>query len=92
MGPIKATVWANLTKDGRIMHNTTITRSYTDATGAWNDINSYGRHDLPLVALLAQKATSWIYAERAKLSAADKAARFADADESDPTSFDPKSL
>ena len=48
LGSIKATVWANQTKNG-VMYNTTICRVYKDGD-EWKDTGSFGRDDLLVVA------------------------------------------
>jgi len=63
MGRIKAAIWLNETKNGR-MHNVTIQRLYKSDDG-WATTTSFGREDLPLVGKVADLAHTWIYSQAA---------------------------
>ena len=62
LGRIKAAIWANETDSG-IRHNVTFSRLYKPDGGDWQDSSSFGRDDLPLVAKVADRVHSWIFAE-----------------------------
>lgn len=72
LGNIKAAVWANKTGEGKTFYNVTFERSYKDEKGEWNESDSYGRDDLPLLAKVADQAHTWIFAEQAKNRAANR--------------------
>lgn len=55
-GAIKATIWGNLSDNGRVRYSIDISRSYTDDQGAWHDTHYFGRNELLRVARLAGKA------------------------------------
>ena len=57
LGYIKVTIW----KNGEFF-NTNITRSYKDDKGDWQDGDSFGPGDLPVVSKVADMATDWISA------------------------------
>ena len=71
MGRIKATIWANETSSG-IRHNVSIVRIYKDGD-EWNQTNSFGRDDLPLVGKVSDIAHTWIF-ENADSSSKKEAA------------------
>ena len=54
-GNIKAAIWRNETDKG-VMHNTTLTRSYQDSNGDWQETNSFPSKDLLRVAEVAREA------------------------------------
>lgn len=60
IGAIKAVVWANHTKAGGTMHNTTIARIYKDADGNWQESPSLGRDDLLVAAKVLDRVHSWL--------------------------------
>lgn len=60
MGRIKATIWENQSQNG-VWYSVQISRLYKNEDGKWKQVDSFGRHDLPLVAKLADQAHSWIY-------------------------------
>ena len=62
LGRIKGTIWANETDSG-IRHNVTFSRLYKPEGGNWQDSSSFGRDDLPLVAKVADRVHSWIFAQ-----------------------------
>lgn len=55
-GAIKATIWSNANKEGRVRYSIEISRSYTDAEGKWHDTAYFGRNELLRVSHLAAKA------------------------------------
>lgn len=61
MGRIRAAIWENETTNGA-RYNVTISRLYKDGD-QWKDSASFGRDDLPLVAKVADRCHSWIFAE-----------------------------
>ena len=52
-GAIRAAVWKNTDKEGRVRFNTTIERLYTDEKGDWQSTTSFGRDDLLTLAKVA---------------------------------------
>lgn len=59
-GRVKAAIWANDTEGGGTRYNVTFSRLYTDEAGAWHDSRSFGRDELPLLVLVAQRAFEYI--------------------------------
>jgi hypothetical protein len=63
-GRIKAAIWENESQNGT-WYSVQISRLYKNDDGEWKHVDSFGRHDLPLVAKVADQAHTWIYeAER----------------------------
>lgn len=60
IGAVKAVVWANPTKAGGTMHNTTLARIYKDADGNWQETASLGRDDLLVAAKVLDRVHSWL--------------------------------
>ncbi len=61
LGRIKAAIWENETQNGT-MYNVTLSRLWRDGK-QWKDSGSFGRDDLPLVAKVADRVHSWIFAQ-----------------------------
>ena len=59
-GRIKAAVWENEV-DQRKFYNVTFARTYVDNDKNYQDTDSFGRDDLPLVAKLADHAHTFIF-------------------------------
>ena len=59
LGRIKATIWENVTENGK-RYNVTLSRLYRDEE-EWKQTTSFGRDDLPLVARVADIVHLWIY-------------------------------
>ncbi len=62
-GAVKAAVWENQTQHGP-MFNVTVTRSYRDDDGDWQESSSFGESDLLLLAKALDQAHSWIHEHR----------------------------
>lgn len=60
IGAVKAVVWANPTKVGGTMFNTTVARIYKDADGNWQETGSLGRDDLLVAGKVLDRVHSWI--------------------------------
>lgn len=61
IGKIKALVWANPTETG-VRHNVTIRRIFKrDQSSQWEQTDSFGRDDLPVVIEVTRAAWLWIY-------------------------------
>lgn len=60
IGAVKATIWPNETSAG-VRHNVVVARLYKDADDKWQQTDSFGRDDLPLVAKVVDKAHDWIF-------------------------------
>lgn len=72
-GAVKAVVWENQTQHG-IMHNVTVSRSYKDDNGDWQESASFGTDDLLGLAKALDAAHSWIHEQRQKDRENDKQA------------------
>ncbi len=55
IGKVKATIWRNQTDNGS-RYNVTFGRIYKDDQGEWNTTHSFGRHDLLVLAKVADMA------------------------------------
>ncbi len=62
-GAVKAAVWENQTQHG-VMHNVTVSRSYKDDQGDWQESSSFGADDLLSLAKALDAAHSWIHEQR----------------------------
>ncbi len=62
-GPLKAAIWENQTQHGP-MHNVTVSRSYRDDQGEWQESSSFGEGDLLPLAKALDAAHSWIHEQR----------------------------
>lgn len=60
LGRIKATIWANEIEGGGVRHNVQLRRIYKNGD-EWQQSDSFGRDDLPLVAKVADMAHTWIF-------------------------------
>jgi hypothetical protein len=61
IGKCKGVIWANHTENG-IRHNVTIRRLFKrDSSAQWEQSDSFGRDDLPLVMEVARQAWLWIF-------------------------------
>ncbi|MGL4511568.1 MAG: hypothetical protein ACRCT8_00645 [Lacipirellulaceae bacterium] len=78
-GALRATIWSNTTPDGKTRYSVELSRSYTDAGGAWRDSNRFSRNELLRVAHLAAKAYDVVTAAYA----AEPAAAAEQADDGD---------
>ena len=59
MGRIKAAIWQNET-DGVTRYNVTFGRLYKDGE-SWNQTESFGRDDLPVLSKVADQAHTFIF-------------------------------
>jgi hypothetical protein len=59
LGRIQAKVWANQANDGEVWFNVTVVRRWK-ADDGWKESGSFGRDDLPIVALAVNLAYEWI--------------------------------
>src|ERR1043165_1341920 len=64
-GRLRASVWRQESDKGP-WFNVTLSRSYKDDAGNWQNSSSFGTRDLLEVANLCQEAHTWIYRELAK--------------------------
>ena len=61
IGRVKAVVWSNQTESGT-RHNVTLKRIFKrDSNSQWEQSDSFGRDDLPLVMEVTRQAWLWIY-------------------------------
>lgn len=61
IGKVKAVIWANQTENG-IRHNVTLRRIFKrDSNAQWEQSDSFGRDDLPLVSEVSRQAWLWIF-------------------------------
>lgn len=58
LGYIKCSIWKN-----GDFYNCTITRSFKNDKGDWQDGDSFNSGDLPVVAKVADEACNWILAQ-----------------------------
>ncbi len=61
VGGTKATIWANNRGDGRVLHTTSILRSYQTESGEWKEKNTFLPNQLPELVLASQKAFEFIH-------------------------------
>jgi hypothetical protein len=63
LGRVKAVVWANVT-DGGVRHNVTVRRLFKrEGSVSWEQSDSFGRDDLPIVAEVVRQAWLFIYSQ-----------------------------
>lgn len=63
LGKVKAVVWANETANG-VRHNVTFKKIFKrDDSKNWEQSESFGRDDLPLLMEVSRRAWLWIYAK-----------------------------
>ena len=65
LGRIKAGVWEN--EGDQKFYSVTFARTYMDEANKYQDTDSFGRDDLPLVAKLADQAHTFIFDRLAEL-------------------------
>jgi hypothetical protein len=61
VGGTKATIWANNRGEGRVLHTTSIVRSYQTEGGEWKETNTFLPTQLPELVLASQKAFEFIH-------------------------------
>jgi hypothetical protein len=61
LGRVKGAIWGHETQKGKVF-TVSIVCLYKEGT-AWRESTSFSRDDLPLVAKIADRAHSWIFAE-----------------------------
>lgn len=61
VGGTKASIWANNRGDGRVLHTTSIVRSYQTESGDWKETNTFLPNQLPELVLASQKAFEFIH-------------------------------
>ena len=59
-GNAQVAVWANKGKKGT-WFSVTISRSYKNASGEWEDANGFGLQDIPLLCKLLDQAYDYLY-------------------------------
>jgi len=57
---IIAAIWKNENENGGARFNVQLSRIYKDDEGKWKSTESFGPHDLLVVAKVADQAHSWI--------------------------------
>jgi hypothetical protein len=60
IGKIRAAIWANRNGKNQTWYSVTIRRTYFDGH-TWQDSQSFGRDDLPLLAKASDMAYAWIW-------------------------------
>ena len=60
LGAVKATIWPNETANGT-RYNTTFSRLFKNGDDQWQQTDSFGRDDLPLLTKVADQAHDWIF-------------------------------
>ena len=63
LGSVKATIWANKTKENGIKHNVQFCRLYKK-DNTWESSQSFSRQDLLLLAKLADLTHTWLYKDK----------------------------
>lgn len=63
LGCIRGSVWSNESEQGRSWPTVTVSRSYKDSNGEWNDVKSYRSHDLPCVVEVLVRVMNWFRAQ-----------------------------
>ena len=65
LGRIRATIWANETKDNDLGFSVCISRLYKSGND-WRDSTSFYRDDLPVVVKALDMAYGWIWRKQVK--------------------------
>ena len=71
LGRIRATIWANETKDHEAWFNVTISRLYK-SDNTWKDTATFRRDDLPIVVKALDMAYGWIWRKQLKMQRAER--------------------
>ena len=61
---ITVAIWENDNGDGPPRYNSTVKRSYKDASGQWHETDSLGLDDLPVASKLLDFAFAWGWKQR----------------------------
>jgi len=62
LGRVRASVWANGRDRQIVWYSVSLSRIYRDGD-KWKSITSFGRDDLPVIAMAAEMAYAWIWNE-----------------------------
>lgn len=65
LGTVKAAIWRDQAGES-VRHNVTFSRLYKKGEEKWRSSDSFGRDDLPKLALVTQKAYEWIFTSAAE--------------------------
>ena len=71
LGYIKAAIWANQGQ-GRTWYTTTVSRSYRDENGEWQDTGGFTLSDIPLVSKVLEHAYAYLYDMQCQISNAEE--------------------
>lgn len=71
LGRIKAAIWANQ-KQGRNWYTITVSRSYRDEHGGWQDTGGFTLSDIPLVSKVLEHAYTYLYDLQRQVSNAEE--------------------
>jgi hypothetical protein len=58
LGKIRASVWGNRT-NGATWYTVTLSRLYRGKDGKWQQAESFGPEDMPVIAAIAAELTRW---------------------------------
>jgi hypothetical protein len=62
LGNLSAPVWENRNEEGRAYYRTTLSKSYRDSKGEWQETGSFRSDDLIVLGRLIQLASDWMLA------------------------------
>jgi hypothetical protein len=86
LGQVKASVWSNRNQSkNKTYYSVTVTRSYTDQNGQWQDTGSFMAHHIPLVLKVLEHAYAYVYDLQRQGANVDE---YGDAGPSGPVPFD----
>lgn len=62
LGKVRALVWSSRNQNcGKTYYSVTVTRSYSDQYGRWQDTGSFMLDDIPLVLKVLEHAYAYVY-------------------------------
>ncbi len=59
-GPVRATVWENATERDSVFNTISLSRSYKDKNGAWQNSSVLRLNDLPKASVVLNKAYEYL--------------------------------
>lgn len=60
LGNISASIWENTADDGKLNYRATLTKSYRDFRGLWQETSSFRSDDLVILGTLIRLAFEWM--------------------------------
>jgi hypothetical protein len=64
LGNLSAFIWENVDDDGKTNYRATVSKSYRDYRGEWQQTGSFRSDDLVLLSKLANLAAEWMLAHQ----------------------------